>query len=392
MPFNMNKFDLSKTKLYFAGLQNDIWTDDKAFVDTNLNKHVSYRVFKPYKVANKVKKRPKFFKLLFQLITNSWFLINFIIQTKIFVSILLKFKFLNPKNLDAKKILIVATQRALDQVKKIEDQTSIPNDFLFLGTCKGISNPKNMGIYKYLNLEILFSSYFNSLFLYKKLKMRGVDKLQTIFSQDWLHSYSILNNSNYLEEIWFANHYDRWAVLFDSFKCSKKVLVQHGILNKQTKPPHLLRKINYAYLIHESQKKFIVGSVIKSDFDFETLKPSLILSEKGINDKFNVLIVGHATLYLENEYNLVRNLDKSKINLFLKPHPILTFESYIKWKDKHSYTLIEDPTFFPKVDLVISYESTLGLEYSQLGIDVIYYQEYSVQEIISIIHNKTSNY
>jgi hypothetical protein len=388
----MSKFELNKTEIYFKGLQNDIWADDKAFIDTNLNKHVSYRVFKPYKLANKVKKRPKLFSLFFFLVIKNWFLINFIIQTKIFLSIILKFQFFRSINFNAKQTLIVATVRALDQIKKIKDQTTIPKDFLFFGTCKGVSHPGNKGIYRYLNFRILVSSYFSSLFIYKKLKLKGVDKMQTIFSQDWLHTYSILNKSENLQEIWFANHYDRWAILFSDFNCTKKVFIQHGLLNKDTNPPNLISKVNYGYLIHENQKKFIVDSVIKSDFNFETLKPSLILSEKGINDKFNVLIVGHATLHLENEYNLVRNLDKSKINLFLKPHPILTFESYIIWKDKHSYTLIEDPTFFPKVDLVISYESTLGLEYSQLGIDVIYYQEYSVQEIISIIHNKSSNY
>lgn len=385
----MGEFNLNKIDIYYKGLQNEVWIDDKAFYDTNLNNHVSYRVFKPNRVSNKVKKRPKLFKLLFFLATNFWFPINFFIQTKIFIGVLLKFKFFYSTRFKNKKVLIVATRRALDQIEKIKNQKLIPDDFLFFGTCKDIEHPKNKGIYHHLNLIDLLKAYFFSVFLYKKLKIKGIDKMHTIFSQDWLHSYIILNKSEYLEEIWFANHFDRWALLFNHYNCKKKVLIQHGILNEFTNPPNLIDKINYAYLIHKNQKDLFTKSVIKNNFNFETLNPNLVLTNLANSEKLNVLIIGNIGLYIDYEYALISKLEKSEVNLFLKPHPVLTNENYLKWKEKYSFTLIEDSTFFPKVDLVVSYESTLGLEYSQLKIDVLYYKKYSVENIISIINSKS---
>ncbi|MFT6745851.1 MAG: hypothetical protein ACJAZ2_000189 [Glaciecola sp.] len=381
----MKLFDTDPISIYQKGLENDIYVDEKAFIETNLKEFVNYKVFKPYKMAAKVKQKPKLYGVIFGLVSSCWFLLNFLYQTKVFLSVVSKFQWKRAQSFRGGKLLIVATPRALDQIDKVQNQNNVPQEYLFLGTCKGIAHKKNHGIYQYLDFSVLVTHFFTSLFLYKRLKLKGVDKLQTLTCQDWLHSFSVLEQIDRESEVWFANHYDRWAILFSYLNCKSKVLLQHGIVNSSSTPPNKLQGVSAVHLISEDQKQFIKGHFVANAFQAYTLKGTLTLSNVVAKDKLRVLIVGNIGMYAGNEQKIISSLSQKPVHLLLKPHPVLSFEDYLVWKKQYNYHFIEDKEVFPDVDLVVSYESTVGVEYAQKDIDVIYYNEKSVDEIIEII-------
>jgi hypothetical protein len=388
----MKPFDDDFVSVYKKGIENEIYVDNKGFLETNLNDFINYKVFKPYKMAAAVKKRPKIYRIIFALISSCWFILNLLYQTKVFLVIMFKTPWKKARSFNPRKLLIVATPRAMDQIKKVENQNIVPNEYLFLGVCRSMVHKKNLGMYQYLSLSIIIKHYFTSIFLYKKLQLKGIDKLQTLTCQDWLQSYTVLKQVDSKSEIWFANHYDRWAILFSSLKSKTKVLLQHGIVNSSSKPPNMIKGISSAHLISEKQKKFVLNHFVANDFKTYTLKSQLKCSNIVTKDKFRVLIVGNIGMYASNEEKIISFLNKKPVHLILKPHPVLSFRDYLTWKKQYNYHFIEDKDVFPEVDLVVSYESTVGLEYAQKGIEVIYYNDKSVEEIITAISNKASTH
>ncbi|MFK7779570.1 MAG: hypothetical protein QM490_00245, partial [Candidatus Gracilibacteria bacterium] len=90
-------------------------------------------------------------------------------------------------------------------------------------------------IYQYLSFFDYIKAYIYSLIgsflVIVKLKDK-TDILQNYIAYEWFLTYIVLKKINkHTKKVYFANHYDRWATMFDQIFADKElVLIQHGIL------------------------------------------------------------------------------------------------------------------------------------------------------------------
>lgn len=186
-----------------------------------------------------------------------------------------------------------------------------------------------------------------------------------------------------------AEHHDRWAVMAD-FYCSivkengsrcQLELAQHGkeyestyqdiesITNKRGLPYRLKNLCKLHVYNHEQflifSKNIISSNLfIENNFLVEYLPFKINLTECP-GDDLKVLIVGHP-ICESFQIRLYNSLFLGKkITCFYKPHPTAAASSKIK---SIGWRFISDDNFFPNVDLIISYPSTLTDEYKMAGI------------------------
>jgi hypothetical protein len=92
------------------------------------------------------------------------------------------------------------------------------------------------------------------------------------------------------------------------------------------------------------------------------------LTEVPSDGRIKILFVGHS-ICLDLHIHLFNELKSAhSIVTFYKPHPTEKIEKRIL---EQNWKLISDKHFFPKVDFLISYNSTLTIEYQNLGIESI---------------------
>lgn len=180
-----------------------------------------------------------------------------------------------------------------------------------------------------------------------------------------------------------VDHYDRWAVLVDFFIDSyeKKIafeIVQHGKLSNginvndlgfSMNLPYRLRNVSLIYYFENVAislfKEYILDK--KSCCKFVKFSNKISLVDFNLRG-FKILIIGHP-LCFGFHVDLARTvLVDSDMVLFYKPHPTQKYSG----SDLDSrWILINKDYEFPKVDLVISYNSTLADQYSEHGIPIL---------------------
>ena len=96
---------------------------------------------------------------------------------------------------------------------------------------------------------------------------------------------------------------------------------------------------------------------------------------------FNVLIISYSMVYLAQECKLIMELSKLDIGIYLKIHPTLDGSVFSPLRKQCSFEIVEGK-FFPDVNAVISYSSTLAKEYEQMGKIVLYHTEEGVNSVI----------
>jgi hypothetical protein len=240
---------------------------------------------------------------------------------------------------------------------------------------------------KFLKLSDYFLAYIFSLisifYLLFKLKNK-TDILQDYVAFDWFLVYISLKRLNQnTKKVYFANHYDRWAVMFDQlFKDKEVVLIQHGILPDDLQLDYKLKNINTIYYYDDKSKILFKKIFNLNSINFEKLTLSLILSDIKSNKK-TILIIGQP-YSIDIEIDIISEL-KNKYEIYVKPHPLFSREKYKSIKD---IKIIEDRNFYPRVDLALCYESTLGLEYEVSGITVLWFKNMNIDSIIKNIEEK----
>ncbi|WP_278800104.1 hypothetical protein [Marinobacter nauticus] len=207
---------------------------------------------------------------------------------------------------------------------------------------------------------------------------------------DWFLSYRFLvgfRDSSCIKEIYFANHYDRWAVMFDCvFQRKKIVLMQHGKFPEQLELKGKLANIDEVVLLNPDSKRhlgiFVENpELLKISFVMPKLDLSVVDSPSGMT----VLIIGQPQS-VEHEITLMKILSDNAPNLcvLLKPHPVHGVRIY---KGVPSSIVLVESNCFPKTDLAICFESTLGTEYESMGIPVIWWGKMKPVEVAQRIRN-----
>ena len=81
------------------------------------------------------------------------------------------------------------------------------------------------------------------------------------------------------------------------------------------------------------------------------------------------------TLFIDDERTILELLSDLDINLYLKTHPLTkTIAGYENMRNIRPFSYVPKESF-PKVDCVISYESTLADEYKSVGAFVVLYDK-----------------
>ena len=185
--------------------------------------------------------------------------------------------------------------------------------------------------------------------------------------------------------LYFVNHLDRWAVLFNLAPQTNKVLLQHGIETPTADWPVKLTSVNKAYIFSEKQKERIKKAVLGHDTEFVVMPHTINLTDMPSAMERNIVIVAFPYyLHYEQEEYIIKALSKENCRIYVKIHPgkndsrkYLNLKSTVNPKVE----VISTPTF-PRAQVVVSYYSTLGIEYEAYNIPVLYYEEMSLDEIV----------
>ncbi len=178
-----------------------------------------------------------------------------------------------------------------------------------------------------------------------------------------------LDNSN---ELVFFNHYERWSYLFGNSHL-KRIYVQHGIM-----PKDHIKRINcdVAYYINQTQREILEYTIFSNKPEARFRKLFEYSGDEKLknNGMKNVLVICVA-LFWDSHMSILKRLYDKHVNIYLKPHPGDNIDIFNKLKEEYPKVVVLGKFDYPKVDYVISYNSTLADEYEMHDIPVYRYKD-----------------
>lgn len=370
-------------------IKNDMYIDSLENVRFGSKEILGFNIIKPSLFIDKLKSNFAL-KFCIRLIMILWFPLGFIFIIIKFIITLFEHTLIAKKKIDENKIVMLMFSHRLTQLK---NQVNFQDkEFVDVYLSKKNLSESEYSIIQLANVGLITKSFLLAMkFHFSFFCDQSVElyqKMNSVFCFDWLIVYCTLENMAF-KKIVFCNHYDRWAVLFDSIK-SEKILIQHGLLSDQVFPPTKLNNINVLYAYNSNEAKIFVKNVLENVNEIKYLKPSLTLVDLELDSlKPSLLFISCLPITFQKELNLLNILKTYNIAILIKPHPVYPNNEYIKLKDTIDFYLVDQKNVFPKVDLVISYKSTLAYEYELNGTDIVYYDSFSNEDdMISDILNK----
>lgn len=186
------------------------------------------------------------------------------------------------------------------------------------------------------------------------------------------------------DKLYFSNHYDRWATLFDQlFESEYIILIQHGLLPKDLVLPYPLQNLREIYAMDQESEDIFLNLFNLNNVSFKRLDIGLELVE--VDHEFSILIIGQPHVEMR-EVMLVKSIiDRLPFcTIYIKPHPVFSHGTYLnQFKNSNNVIIIGNKTFFPKTDVALNYESTLGVEYEQSGVPVINWKGIDVELVMN---------
>ncbi|MFN3453897.1 MAG: hypothetical protein ACK41T_02980 [Pseudobdellovibrio sp.] len=223
--------------------------------------------------------------------------------------------------------------------------------------------------------------------------------LQNYTSYRWFLAYSVLNKIQSGHFI-MTEHFDRWAILADALVCEKKntfpqttsfTVIQHGTLaaslhshagsktggnheDFEYKNLNRLNSVDNLFVYDEPSAlcftQYILSSSQGKEIKISYFKPTIQLTDFAEAKGVKILFVGHPfceTLHLF----LLKEIQQKfgdKVKIYYKPHPQASESDSIH---EGQWDIVKDKTTFPRVDLLISYASTLVAEYDNMGVPAL---------------------
>lgn len=374
--------NLKSIIVYLKSCANEIYLDRMAMGLIGLDKEIDFEVIRPIALKKYILKNKIFVKLLLIVSARLWIFLNFLVAfLQLLVSFFLKIRY--------RKVSIINRRVLVDLTPMLSYRVMSINAIPEIKVTKLTSDRRNniYNIYNFLSMRDLISSFMFSCYspgYLRRIESNRAQLLQTYTSYSWFVTWFALNNLQ-PSEIWFGNHFDRWAILIDHIK-SKNTLVQHGIEDGSFSPPIKLNSVKTLYAFNADQVLFFDQKIITSKFSIEYFKPTIVVQKLSLSVP-SVLIIGNQSLYFKKEKSFIAGLQHLEVKVFLKPHPRQSTEAYKKLRGEFEFELLTEPYYFPDVNYVISYKSTLALEYELIGKNVFYHTDISTEEIISNINN-----
>ena len=245
-------------------------------------------------------------------------------------------------------------------------------------------------IYSLITFKDLFIALKLSLKAYRYIYNRPIKRIHAIqnyTSYDWFLSRLVLNKLN--GNFYFAEHYDRWAVLIDSIVFEKNKyntsvpsslkLFQHGLVglpdfenNKLEFPIKLAYNLQSVSAINVYDKKnseLFINQILsvknKHLINIEYSLTNIKLTRNNDKSKISLLFVGHPLFEDFHIHLLNKIINLFDLRIYYKPHPLSEPSKKILTQ---SWLIINQADFYPEVDYLFSYYSTLTLEYDNYKI------------------------
>lgn len=283
--------------------------------------------------------------------------------------------------------LVLVTNNLVDRLYK----KNINEDDAFYLNVPWVSNQefdaKTINLVEVIKLEDIFWSFIRSIkFKYfYRIENKNFDKslvLQTYDSFYWFLLYRALKKLN-PKKIYFANHYDRWAILVDKLVIDgDKFQIQHGIEDYQVFSKYKLLTVKRCFCFDDYStnifKKYIHSD--QAQVEYIIFSKQLETTWMGL-DKTILFVGGPADS--KKELDLIKEVANNfrEYTIFIKPHPVYSSKLYRSLECKN-VTVIERKNIFPMVKAVISYKSTLAFDYEKIGVKVVYHLDANTPQII----------
>lgn len=223
-----------------------------------------------------------------------------------------------------------------------------------------------------------------AVYLLASSKRRASWLLQSYTAFRWFSVRSAVDKLN--GPIVITEHFDRWAVLVDSSVARRRhgiaeiILVQHGsvepvstgedIVPVLISLPRRLRAVRHLWA-YDRRAEFVFKRDILSRRCFERILsvsffvPRIELCDLDEYDGFHILFVGHPLCEKTQCALFYKLREKFPFLAYYKPHPRAPMSDEMGRAD---WTIVKGKTTFPKVDMLVSYPSTLVTEYQGAGV------------------------
>lgn len=250
-------------------------------------------------------------------------------------------------------------------------------------------------LFEYLNCMDVLLAYFGAVAAtfasLKKTKFKYVMRNYSAFEFCLTHRY--LRKIPRSTTICFCNQIDKWALLFDDAPLNK-ILFQHGIEMPTANWPNKLNNIDTVYVLSMEESELLFRAAFsRRPKRIRVMAPTISLTPVN-KAKYNILVVGFPGYGMfDKEKAIVETFSNAPFYVYLKPHPGKEDTTgYQNLANAHpgSCKLVLEQ-MFPDVDIVISYRSTLAVEYQAHNKKVLLYNDYSMDEIIEYIQNDSKS-
>ncbi len=189
-----------------------------------------------------------------------------------------------------------------------------------------------------------------------------------------------------------AEHYDRWAILADGLArqrirqgCKAPLaLIQHGRVEgmsggaqQQTPQFHLtlrrrLKAVSALYVYDQPSEQIFRESILSAGclargVTVRHFRPQVTLQDHLAlaQDSVGVLFVGHPACETLHARLFDALRQHYPLTAFYKPHPLMPMSAEMA---ERGWIVITEKNYFPRVSFLISYPSTLVVEYAAAGI------------------------
>ena len=192
-------------------------------------------------------------------------------------------------------------------------------------------------------------------------------------SFEYFLCYFYIKKSHKTNKYYFDALIDRWAYLFGDTP-HETHFIQHGVINNKVKFKRI-GKVDYAYYINEKQK-IIIEKIIFNNTPvcLYRRKTNFGYSNMLLDNKLKNILLICSPVFFDIEKKIIIELSKINVNLYVKPHPNDSYQPYENLMLSNNFILLQKEDL-PKVDTVISYFSTLAVEYQTNGVEVLMYTD-----------------
>lgn len=416
---------LDLVNYYIYSVKNESAIDEYVYSRAKLNAKDYFYLPRPEKWLSKYGKYKNLLKLLSVVFSLGWILgLNILYFFKEAVNFLnLSIRTQKNSTLEIDNFKNIALGFSSKSYELIKESTVNLDSLLWITLYwvkfEEIHKPKNFisifqlakwTDYIYAFVLSIFSSY------YYVIKNFNGGSLQTYTAYRWFFVFRCLMRID-ADKYYTSEHFDRWAVLLDLLIQTKKNrnrkkyslgIVQHGsVLNSvsvsQDEIPDLpikliykLKNVSSIFVYDETSEKIFLKSILdynpqqEEQIEVKYFKPTVILREVNHGKTFSVLLVGHALcekFHLSFLHELIKRRDD--VAVFYKPHPSSIYSQELL---DQQWTFIKDKAFFPKVNCLLAYPSTLVKEYESHLIPTILHNlnvdEREANDYVSKITNK----